>query len=333
MNLLITGGAGFIGLNLINMIIEDNNFEIIIVIDKLQYGRDFQEIYNNPNIHFVKGDIKNRELIDEILLEYSVTHIIHLAAESHVDNSIISPKDFINSNIIGTFILLEAFKKHWYQNGKNNLWRFLHVSTDEVFGSLKKGDLPFNESSKYEPNSPYSASKASSDHLVRAWNKTYELPTIITNCSNNYGPFQYPDKFIPLSIKCILSGSEIPVYGEGKNIRDWLFVEDHCSILITLLFRGNVGESYCIGGNEEISNLELIKKISKIIDEIGIDLPRRPSFGLIKFVDDRLGHDFRYAIDSSKLKDNFSWIPKYDLYEGLNRTINWYLSNREWLKT
>ena len=227
--------------------------------------------------------------------------------------------------------MLEAFKKHWYQNGKDPSWRFLHVSTDEVFGSLNENDPSFNELSRYKPNSPYSATKASSDHLVRAWHKTYELPIIISNCSNNYGPFQFSDKLIPLSINCILNGLNIPIYGEGKNIRDWLFVSDHCIALKSLLLKGKIGESYCIGGSEEISNLELIKKISETISLLKIDIPKSPALSLIKLVDDRLGHDFRYSIDCSKIKNYLGWKPQVTLSKGLYITIDWYLKNKDWL--
>lgn len=335
MNILVTGGAGFIGSNFLRYVINLNIFNRIIVIDDLTYAskiKTIQDLINNKQINFVKGNILDENLIHEILDNNYITHVIHFAAESHVDKSIENPYQFLETNILGTYNLLQKFLLHWNLNKSPNNWCFLHVSTDEVFGSLKIEDVPFNENSKYDPRSPYSASKAASDHLLKSWFNTYSFPGIVSNCSNNYGPFQHPEKLIPLTISKILNGQTIPIYGKGINIRDWLFVDDHCEALLCILLNGKKGESYCVGGNSEISNLELVKLICSIIQRSKVDLPIENLFSQIKFVSDRPGHDLRYAIDSSKISKELGWKAKYKLVDGLEKTINWYLNNRQWLK-
>ena len=333
-NLLITGGAGFIGSNFTRFWIKNNPKDNVFVLDKLSYAgnkKSLEDLLNEKsNLTFIKGDICNYELLISFLEKYNITHIVHLAAESHVDRSITSPKNFIDTNINGTFFLLEAFRNYWYKKNKPSNYRFLHVSTDEVFGSLNDEDASFNESFPYNPRSPYSASKASSDHLVNAWIETYKLPINISNCSNNFGPYQFPEKLIPKAIIKILKGEKIPIYGKGENIRDWLYVEDHCRALELIIKSEFIGEKFCIGASNEIKNIDLIKLVCKEIDNLSISNLRKPSSELIEFVKDRKGHDYRYSIDSSKIKNLLNWESKISLKEGISKTIKWYLDEFEW---
>ena len=334
MTILVTGGAGFIGSN---FIIKWNSeySEKIINLDCLNYAsnKDNLSSLNSSKYEFIKGDINNQKLVINILKKHKIRKIINFAAETHVDRSIKNASNFIRTNINGTFNMLEATKYYFYSlnNNRKSAFRFLHVSTDEVFGSLNKLAKPSNETSPMKPNNPYSASKASSDHLVRAYNKTYNLPTIISNCTNNYGPFQFPEKLIPLIISNAINEKKLPIYGNGKQIRDWLYVEDHCNALIDILEKGEIGNTYNIGGNSEITNLDLVKKICKILDKI---IPRNKGkySQLISFVKDRPGHDQRYSLDISKIRKKLKWKPIENLDTGLNRTINWYLKNHDWLK-
>ena len=323
-NILITGGAGFIGSHLVKYFVKKYKNYNIINIDKLTYASNIKflnEIENENNYNFYELDICNLDSILKLFDEKKITHVIHLAAESHVDKSIESSIEFGKSNVLGTLNLLEAAKNNWKSNNEK---LFYHISTDEVFGTLgEKGK--FNEESKYDPHSPYSASKAASDHFVRAFHDTYKLPIIISNCSNNYGPNQNKEKLIPTIIYNLMSNTDIPIYGDGKNIRDWLFVEDHVDAIDLLFHKGKVGGTYCIGGENEHSNIELTKKIISIYSSItGIDNIKLNK--LIKYVTDRLGHDKRYAIDITKIKNEFNWVPKTNLEKGLSETIKYYLN-------
>jgi len=332
-NLLITGGAGFIGSNFVHYYHGKYPQDNIIVLDALTYAGNINNIsavLTQSNVNFIEGNICDRTLVDQILTEEKITNIVHFAAESHVDRSILSPRTFIDTNIIGTFTLLESFRHHWLEEKKPDNYRFLHISTDEVYGSLEENDPPFRETTPYTPNSPYSASKAGSDHLVRAYYHTYGLPTIITNCSNNYGAYQYPEKLIPLICINILLGKPLPVYGDGQNIRDWLYVEDHCSAIDTVINKGKNGETYNIGGNNEVKNIDLVRSICNIMDEIAPNLPQKPSSKLITFVKDRAGHDRRYAINSGKLKNELGWQPQHTIESGLKATLQWYLDHQQW---
>ncbi len=332
----ITGGAGFIGCNLIHLLIKEFSVKIIN-IDKLTYAgnlESLQDIQDNERYIFEKVDICDNVQISKILEKYKPIAFLNLAAESHVDRSIDSPDEFIKTNILGTYNLLECIR-NYYKNlndTQKSEFRFLHVSTDEVFGSLGKNDY-FTEKTAYQPNSPYSASKASSDHLVRAWQHTYGIPTLITNCSNNYGPYQFPEKLIPLNIYNALQNKPITIYGNGSNVRDWIFVEDHCRGILEVLVNGSVGESYNIGSNNEKNNLELIELICKLLDEIQPRPDSKSYKEQITFINDRLGHDQRYAIDASKMKNNLKWESKESLESGLRKTIDWYLNNSSWLKS
>ena len=323
-NILITGGAGFIGSHLVKYFVKKYKNYNIINIDKLTYASNIKflnEIENENNYNFYELDICNLDSMLKLFDEKKITHVIHLAAESHVDKSIESSIEFGKSNVLGTLNLLEAAKNNWKSNDEK---LFYHISTDEVFGTLgEKGK--FNEESKYDPHSPYSASKAASDHFVRAFHDTYKLPIIISNCSNNYGPNQNKEKLIPTIIYNLMTNTDIPIYGDGKNIRDWLFVEDHVDAIDLLFHKGKVGETYCIGGENEHSNIELTKKIISIYSSItGIDSIKLNK--LIKYVTDRLGHDKRYAIDITKIKNEFNWFPKTNLEKGLCETIKYYLN-------
>ena len=334
--ILITGGAGFIGGAMISKLLKETNLEIYN-IDKISYASDIKRIndltkkLNKQNKYkFINIDLVNKNDLIKAVEFSNPDLIIHLAAESHVDRSIESPYKFIESNINGTFNLLEAVRLFWNkltQNKKRN-FKFIHVSTDEVFGSLEN-QSKFSESTAYAPRSPYSASKASSDHLVKAWHYTYGMPNIITNCSNNYGPWQFPEKFIPLVINKALKKESIPIYGDGLNIRDWLFVEDHVEALLLIAKNGKPGKSYCIGGNNEITNIDLTKKICSILDQ-KLN-PMHSHERLITLVRDRPSHDRRYAIDSSLIKKELGWEPKYNFEESLDSTVNWYVSNKEWI--
>lgn len=330
--LLVTGGAGFIGSNFTHYWCENYQSDRIVVLDALTYAGNPQNLANlkaRENFRFVKGNICDRPLVDELLKTEAIDTIVHFAAESHVDRSILAPDAFIQTNLVGTFTLLEAFRRHFPRIAENNPL-FLHVSTDEVYGSLNPDDPPFTETTPYAPNSPYSASKAGSDHLARSYFHTYQIPTIITNCSNNYGPYHFPEKLIPLMCINILLGKSLPVYGDGQNVRDWLYVLDHCRALETVIHRGKPGEMYNIGGNNEVKNIDLVKMLCAIVDELALDLPLRPSAQLIAFVKDRPGHDRRYAIDATKIKTELGWTPSVTVAEGLEKTVQWYLNNRHW---
>jgi dTDP-glucose 4,6-dehydratase len=321
MNLLVTGGAGFIGSNFILYWLKKYPQDKIINLDKLTYAgnlENLKSVESNKNYHFIKGDIIDFKLVNEIIKEFQIDTIVHFAAESHVDRSILDPLPFVRTNVEGTYVLLEAALK-------NKIKRFHHISTDEVFGSLELGTKEkFNEKTPYNPRSPYSASKAASDHLVRAYFYTYNLPITISNCSNNYGPYQFPEKLIPLAITNLIEGKKVPVYGDGLYVRDWLYVEDHCRAIDLILHKGKVGETYFIGSlTEDISNIDLIKKILKLMNKDESN---------IEFVKDRPGHDRRYAIDWSKINQELGWQPEVDLDTGLEITINWYLKNQDWWK-
>lgn len=330
--LLVTGGAGFIGSNFVLHWCDTYPDDRVVVLDALTYAgnrRNLASVESKENFRFVQGNIGDRTLVDKLLPEENIDTIVHFAAESHVDRSILGPGAFVQTNVVGTFTLLEAFRQHWnpsiYKGGI-----FLHVSTDEVYGSLGPKDPAFTETTPYAPNSPYSASKAGSDHLVRAYHHTYGLPTIITNCSNNYGPYQFPEKLIPLMCINALIGKNLPVYGDGQNIRDWLFVIDHCLGLDAVIHRGKPGETYNIGGNNEVKNIDLVKTLCELMDELAPNLPVSPCSSLITFVKDRPGHDRRYAINSTKLKTQLDWMPSVTVEEGLRKTVQWYLNNRDW---
>jgi len=330
----VTGGAGFIGSAFVRFLINSTEHEVLN-LDKLTYSGNLsslESISSDTRYSFVKGDIVDQILLTQIINEFQPKYIVHLAAESHVDRSIESAEEFINTNILGTYNLLDVATKYWNQleSGRKSLFRFHHISTDEVFGTLGESGF-FTEETPYDPSSPYSSSKAASDHLVRAWNRTYQLPVLLTNCSNNYGPFQFPEKLIPLMILNALQEKPLPVYGSGKNIRDWLFVEDHVEALYKVILNGKVGESYNIGGNNEKTNLEVVNEICAILDRVK---PRKSSssYGdLITFVADRPGHDFRYAIDASKIINELDWTPSQTFSAGLEKTINWYIENEGWL--
>ena len=323
-NILITGGAGFIGSHLVKHFVKKYKNYNIINLDKLTYASNInflEDITNYNNYTFIQADICDLRKMETIFEKYNISNVIHLAAESHVDNSIENALEFANTNIIGTINLLELSRKNW-SNNKNNL--FYHISTDEVFGSLDESGS-FSENSRYDPHSPYSASKASSDHFVRAFYDTHKLPIIISNCSNNYGPNQHYEKLIPTVINSLINKSKIPVYGNGLNVRDWLYVEDHIEAIDIIFHNGSVGETYCIGGNNEIKNIDLIKLIINEFDNLKQN--KKSSIGLINFIKDRLGHDYRYAIDISKINNELGWQPKTNINKGLKNTLNWYLND------
>lgn len=330
--LLVTGGAGFIGSNFVHYWCQTYPQDRVVVLDALTYAgnrENLASLTNNSNFRLVEGNICNRPLIDQLLTEENLDTIAHFAAESHVDRSILGPGAFIETNVVGTFTLLEAYR-HYYQNHSPRQGVFLHVSTDEVYGSLGANDPAFCETTPYAPNSPYSASKAGSDHLARAYYHTYQLPILITNCSNNYGPYHFPEKLIPLMCINILLGKPLPVYGDGENIRDWLYVIDHCRALDCVIHRGRPGETYNIGGNNEVKNIDLVKILCQLMDELAPGLPVKPSEQLITFVKDRPGHDRRYAINASKIKTELGWMPTVTVEQGLRKTVEWYLENRQW---
>jgi dTDP-glucose 4,6-dehydratase len=330
---LITGGAGFIGANFVHYWCQTYPGDRVVVIDALTYAGNRQTLAtldSHANFRFVKGDICDRPLINALLQEEDIDTLVHFAAESHVDRSILGPDAFVQTNVVGTFTLLEAFRQHWEKRGKPERDRFHHVSTDEVYGSLGPEDPAFSETTPYAPNSPYSATKAGSDHLVRAYHHTYGLPTTMTNCSNNYGSYHYPEKLIPLMIINILLGKPLPIYGDGQNVRDWLYVEDHCSAIDTVLHQGIPGETYNVGGNNEVKNIDLVWQLCALMDEMAPDLPVRPSEKLITFVKDRPGHDRRYAIDATKIRTQLGWTPSVTVEEGLRRTVRWYLDTPQW---
>jgi dTDP-glucose 4,6-dehydratase len=334
--LLVTGGAGFIGGNFVLGLLEDAEHECKVVnLDVLSYAGNMDtlsSLMDNPRHVFVEGNICDRKLIRKLLAEHRPSAVVNFAAESHVDRSIDAPGDFIQTNIVGTFELLDASRDYW--NGltgddKQN-FRFLHVSTDEVYGSLGKTGL-FTEETPYAPNSPYSASKASADHLVRAYYHTYGLPVLTTNCSNNYGRYQFPEKLIPLMVQKAVNGESIPIYGDGQQIRDWLFVGDHCQAIMRVLAEGEPGEVYNIGGNSEMANLDVAHHVCELMDELLPDSAHKPHKSLITFVKDRPGHDRRYAIDASKIRQTLAWEPQETFASGIRKTVKWYLENEEWV--
>ncbi len=328
---LITGGAGFIGSNFVHY--WWGRSPHLVVLDALTYAGNratLADLEGKDGFHFVHGDIRDAALVADLLERHAIDTLVHFAAESHVDRSILGPAAFVQTNVVGTFTLLEAFRQHWERQGKPEDFRFLHVSTDEVFGSLNPNDPPFSETTPYAPNSPYSASKAGSDHLVRAYFHTYGLPTLITNCSNNYGPYQFPEKLIPLMCVNILLGKALPVYGDGQNIRDWLHVQDHCEAIAIVLQQAHPGETYNIGGNNQVKNLDIVQQLCTLMDELGGDLPVKPAEQLITFVQDRPGHDRRYAMNIAKIHRDLGWSPRYDFATGLRQTVTWYLSHRDW---
>lgn len=331
--IIVTGGAGFIGSALVRYLLKTSDFSVIN-IDKLTYAGNLEslaEIEGNPKYRFIQADICDAAKMAEVIAETQPDAIMHLAAESHVDRSIDGPAEFVQTNLVGTYTLLEEARKYWsaLEPQKKQGFRFHHISTDEVYGSLGESGL-FTEKTPYQPNSPYSATKAGSDHLVRAWHHTYGLPVLMTNCSNNYGPYQFPEKLIPLMINNALLGNPLPVYGNGQNIRDWLYVDDHVEALRLVLEKGQVGESYNIGGFNEHANLDVVNKLCEILDELLPESQHKPHKDLIEFVTDRPGHDQRYAIDASKIQKELGWKPRETFESGLRKTVEWYLKHREW---
>ena len=329
--ILVTGGAGFIGSALVRTLL-DGTAARVVNVDALTYAgnpESLAEVALHPRYHFERVDICDGPALRRVFAEHQPRAVMHLAAESHVDRSIDGPGDFIRTNVVGTFTLLEEARRFWsgLAGGDRDAFRFLHVSTDEVFGSLGAEGF-FTETTPYNPNSPYSASKAGSDHLVRAWHHTYGLPTLTTNCSNNYGPRQFPEKLIPLMVLNALAGRPLPVYGRGENVRDWLYVDDHARALLAVLNGGRVGETYAIGGHNELSNLEVVRTVCRLVDEMAPAAAPREE--LIRFVEDRPGHDLRYAIDASRIRDELGWTPAESFETGLRRTVRWYLDNRPW---
>ena len=332
-SIVITGGAGFIGSNFVHHWCENYPEDRVIVLDALTYAGNLNNLgtlKDRKNFRFLQGDICDRALVDELFASENIDTVAHFAAESHVDRSILGPGAFVQTNVVGTFTLLESFRQHWLSNHQPDNYRFLHVSTDEVYGSLGVDDPAFTETTPYAPNSPYSASKAGSDHLARAYFHTYGMPTIITNCSNNYGSYHFPEKLIPLMCINILLGKPLPVYGDGQNVRDWLYVRDHCQALDTVIHKGKAGETYNIGGNNEVKNIDLVRMLCELMDELAPDLPVKPAQNLITFVKDRPGHDRRYAIDASKIRTELGWQPQETVEGGLRKTIQWYLDHRDW---
>lgn len=336
MKILVTGGAGFIGSAVIRHIIKNTDNQVLNV-DKLTYAGNLEsliEVENDSKYSFKQIDICDSIAIKQAFSEFQPDLIMHLAAESHVDRSIDGPSEFINTNIVGTYTLLEAARKYWQalDDTKKSTFRFHHVSTDEVYGDLEGTTDLFTETTPYAPSSPYSASKASSDHLVRAWHRTYGLPVIVSNCSNNYGPYHFPEKLIPLVILNALDGKDLPIYGKGDQIRDWLYVEDHARALYKVVTEGTIGETYNIGGHNEKQNIEVVKAICHILDELKPQPNGQPYESLITFVKDRPGHDLRYAIDATKIKDNLGWMPEETFNSGIRKTVEWYLNNLEWCR-
>ncbi len=340
MRILVTGGAGFIGSNLIHYLLKSAESELgvkidkVVNFDKLTYAGNLQnltDVDSDPRYAFVQGDICKREDFAGALAEHDIDHVMHLAAESHVDRSIDAPEEFIMTNFVGTFQLLHTAKEFAKEKDKAD-FRFLHVSTDEVYGSLELDDPAFEETTPYQPNSPYSASKAGSDHLVRAYFHTFGFPVITTNCSNNYGPFQFPEKLIPLMIGKVLKGEKLPVYGDGSNVRDWLYVEDHARGLALALVKGKTGETYNIGGKNELKNIEVVRELISIVHELKPELKTDSPDDMITYVKDRPGHDKRYAINCSKIEEELGWAPRESFETGLRKTIQWYLDNEAWIR-
>ncbi len=330
MKLLVTGGAGFIGSAVVRQAIGAGHK--VVNLDALTYAaclENVASVADDPNYSFVQADIRDRAALDQVFEQHAPDAVMHLAAESHVDRSIDAPATFMETNVLGSFHLLEAARTYWTAQGKPSGFRFHHISTDEVYGSLPPDpEVQFTEATPYDPRSPYSASKASSDHLVRAWHETYGLPVVLTNCSNNYGPYHFPEKLIPVVILNALAGSEIPVYGKGENIRDWLFVEDHAEALLLVVQKGAVGRTYNIGGENEARNIDLVEMICSILDRLRPGAP--PYADLIRFVSDRPGHDLRYAIDPTRIREELGWRPSVTLEQGLEKTVRWYLDNEDW---
>ena len=334
--LLVTGGAGFIGANFVSNWLAETGGRLVN-LDKLTYAGNLENlraVHERKEYRFVPGDIADSGLVRRLLREQRPCAVVNFAAESHVDRSIHGPEDFIQTNVVGTFHLLQEVRAYWQDlpGPERAAFRFLHVSTDEVYGSLAPDDPPFSEVTAYAPNSPYSASKAASDHLVRAYHHTYGLPTLTTNCSNNYGPFQFPEKLIPLVILNAISGKPLPVYGDGMNVRDWLFVEDHCDAIRHVLAQGRLGHTYNIGGRSERANIDVVRTVCRILDELQPSSSAGPHEELITFVRDRPGHDRRYAIDSTKIESELGWKPKESFETGLRKTVQWYLQNQTWVR-
>ena len=335
--ILVTGGAGFIGSNFIRHALGNYANIFVVNLDLLTYAGSLENLKDLPsqeNYLFVEGDILDGELVQNILREHKINAIVHFAAESHVDRSILGPGAFVQTNIIGTFSLLEAARKVWLEEKKlgDGDVRFHHISTDEVYGTLAPDEPAFEETTAYAPNSPYAASKASSDHLVRSYTHTYGLPTTLTNCTNNYGPYQFPEKLIPLMILNALEGKDLPIYGDGQQIRDWLYVEDHCEAIWQVLQKGQVGESYCVGGNNQPANLEIVDTLCEILDELKPSALGKPYASQKRFVTDRPGHDRRYAMNIDKIERELGWQPKYALKEGMLKTVGWYLEENDWIE-
>jgi dTDP-glucose 4,6-dehydratase len=333
--ILVTGGAGFIGSNFVRQWLQEEE-DLLVNLDKLTYAGNLDslaDMAHSPHYSFVEADICDAPLVASLLAEYRPRAIVNFAAESHVDRSIDGPAAFVQTNVVGTFHLLEAARGYWIDLPlpERSRFRFLHVSTDEVYGSLGPTGV-FSEASPYAPNSPYSASKAAADHFARAYHHTFGLPVLVTNCSNNYGPYQFPEKLIPLMILNAVEGKPLPVYGDGQQVRDWLYVEDHCRAIRTVLAQGTPGETYNIGGNCERANLEVVEKVAAIVDRLRPDLPHRPCSSLITFVTDRPGHDRRYAIDAQKVREQLGWEPRESFQSGLERTVRWYLDNETWVE-
>lgn len=334
--LLVTGGAGFIGSAVVRHLIQNTDASVVTV-DALTYAghrENLDPVAGHPRHHFEQEDVADAPAMHELFSRYEPDAVLHLAAESHVDRSIDGPASFVRTNVVGTQVLLEAARTYWEEldTERQSAFRFLHVSTDEVYGEL--GDTgAFSEETPYDPSSPYSASKAGADHLVRAWHRTYGLPVLITNCSNNYGPYQHPEKLIPVVILSAISGEPIPVYGTGENVRDWLYVEDHVRALLRVLEAGQVGETYNVGGGTEKQNIAVVRRICDLLDEERPDAVDGGHRSLITFVDDRPGHDWRYAIDASKIEDELGWTPDVSFEEGLRRTVRWYLEHRDWVRS
>ena len=335
MTIMVTGGAGFIGGNFVLDWLAAHD-ETVVNLDKLTYAGNLQtlaSLRDNPRHVFVQGDIGDRELVTRLLAQYQPRAVLNFAAESHVDRSIHGPGDFIHTNVLGTFNLLESVRAYWTElpAEEKQAFRFLHVSTDEVYGTLSPADPPFAEDNRYEPNSPYSASKAASDHLVRAWHHTYGLPVLTTNCSNNYGPYHFPEKLIPLVILNALAGKPLPIYGDGQQVRDWLYVKDHCSAIRRVLEAGLPGETYNVGGWNEKANLDVVRTLCALLDELRPRADGQPYASQITYVQDRPGHDRRYAIDARKLQRELGWTPAETFDSGIRKTVQWYLDNEAWV--